>query len=105
GGVTGSALGAACSFRARSACRHSVQTGEKTAQTIEMVMQMRMYAKVAMTAPNELNALASAFRVGPIHSGDVAIVPPRTKDASSAPGRRERTAILRCRRKRGVQSQ
>jgi hypothetical protein len=35
--VAGSTLVAA-SFRSRSACRHSAQTGEKTAQTIEMVM-------------------------------------------------------------------
>ncbi len=78
GWVTASLLVAACSFRSRSACRHSAQTGEKTAQTIEMVTQMRMYANIAMTAPNELKALASWFTVGPIHSGDVAIVPPRT---------------------------
>ena len=43
--------------------------------------------------------------MGPIQSGDVAIVPPTTNVARSAPGKSERSEIWRWSRKRGVQSQ
>ena len=39
---TGAPRVAGCSFRSFSACRHSAQTGEKTAQAMEMVTTMRM---------------------------------------------------------------
>ena len=58
-----------------------------------------------MTTPNEPNAFAFWFSAGPIQSGEVAIVPPTTNVARSAPGRSERIEILRWSRKRGVQSQ
>ena len=58
-----------------------------------------------MTAPNPPNAVAFWFIVGPIQSGEVAIVPLRTNVASNAPGRSERIGIARWSRKRGVQSQ
>ena len=58
-----------------------------------------------MTTPNEPNAVAFWFSVGPIQSGDVAIVPPRTNVARAAPGNSERIGILRWSRNRGVQSQ
>ena len=66
---------------------------------------IRTYAKRPMTTPNEPNAFAFWFSVGPIQSGEVAIVPPTTNVARSAPGKRERNEILRWSRKRGVQSQ
>ncbi len=50
-----------------------------------------MYAKRAMTAPKEPNAFAFWLMVGPIQSGELAIVPLRTNVARSAPGRRERS--------------
>src|SRR5512132_1865877 len=58
-----------------------------------------------MTTPNAPNALAFWSSVGPIQSGEVAIVPPTTNVARSAPGRSERSESSRWSRNRGVQSQ
>jgi len=55
--------------------------------------------------PKGPNAWAFWFSVGPIQSGDVPIVPPRTKDPTSAPGRSFLVGTFLCSRKRGVQTQ
>ena len=54
--------------------------------------------------PKEPNA-RFLVHVGPIQSGAVATVPPRTNEARSAPGRRARRVTFRWSRKRGGESQ
>ena len=75
-----------CVFRSFSPCRHSAQTGAKTAQTMEMVTMISTYAKTPITTPNEPNAFPFWFSVGPIQSGEVAIVPADDERREERPG-------------------
>ena len=96
---------AAAPWRCLSLCRQRAHTGEKTAQTSDSVIMMKNQPIIVMTTPNEPNAFPFAFTVAGKKKGEVALAPPRTNVASSAPGSRARKPIVRCKRKRGTQSQ
>ena len=83
----------AASWRCLSLCRQLAQTGEKTAQTSDIVIMMKNQPIVVSTTPNEPNAFPFAFTVAGKKKGVAALAPPRTIVASSAPGRRARSPI------------
>src|SRR5262249_37162387 len=93
------------SERRASLSRHSTQTGEKTADTIESVARVNPQPISAPTIPKEPKCLPSEFSVELRKNGDRAVAPPITTEATSAPGRSARRPIWPCRSKRGVQSQ
>ena len=87
--------GGGASWRCLSLCRQLAQTGEKTAQTSDIVIMMKNQPIVVSTTPNEPNAFPFAFTVAGKKKGVAALAPPRTSVASSAPGSRARRPMLR----------
>src|SRR5947208_5464333 len=88
-----------------SVSRHLIQTGEKTAQTSDIVITTNAYPTVVSTTPDEPNVLPFWFSGTATKSGEAAIVPPITTEASRAPGRSGRRPILRWRSRCGTNSQ
>ncbi len=81
------------------------QTGEKTAHTSDIVIMTKTQPMIVSATPKEPNALPFAFKGAATNNGAVAIAPPSTIEASSAPGSRSRNPTFRWSRKRGTQSQ
>jgi hypothetical protein len=63
-----------------------------------MVVRMNHQASGATTTPNEPKYLPSEFSLGARKKGEVAVAPPNTRVASSAPGMSGRRPIFPRRR-------